>query len=104
MSVKTYESLDDMPPGAVVGTSSLRRESQIHAVSDDAGVTSLRGNPITRLRKLDEGQYDVIIPPPPSDLSGLPAASGSTPLPDVSPAAGQALGIEALSDRPQLSA
>jgi uroporphyrinogen-III synthase len=56
-----YESLDDMPPGAVVGTSSLRRESQIHAQYPMLAVTSLRGNLDTRLRKLDEGQYDAII-------------------------------------------
>jgi len=56
-----YESLADMPPGAVVGTSSLRRESQIHAQYPFLGVTSLRGNLDTRLRKLDEGQYDAII-------------------------------------------
>ena len=56
-----YESLDDMPPGAVVGTSSLRREAQLHANYPMLGVTSLRGNLDTRLRKLDEGQYDAII-------------------------------------------
>ena len=56
-----YESLDDMPPGAVVGTSSLRREAQIHAQYPMLAVTSLRGNLDTRLRKLDEGQYDAII-------------------------------------------
>ena len=97
-----YESLADMPPGAVVGTSSLRRESQIHAQYPFLGVTSLRGNLDTRLRKLDEGQYDAIIL----------AAAGLTRLgmgerirsvmpAEVSlPAAGQgALGIECLSAR-----
>ena len=56
-----YDSLEDMPPGAVVGTSSLRRESQLHAEFPYLAVTSLRGNLDTRLRKLDEGQYDAII-------------------------------------------
>ena len=45
-----YESLDDMPPGAVVGTSSLRREAQLHANYPMLGVTSLRGNLDTRLQ------------------------------------------------------
>ncbi|MCX9154588.1 hydroxymethylbilane synthase [Niveibacterium sp. 24ML] len=56
-----YASLDEMPPGAVVGTSSLRREAQIHAMYPYLGVTPLRGNLDTRLRKLDEGQYDAIV-------------------------------------------
>lgn len=56
-----HESLDDLPPGAVVGTSSLRRESQLHLNYPYLSVTSLRGNLDTRLRKLDEGQYDAII-------------------------------------------
>jgi hydroxymethylbilane synthase len=56
-----YASLDDMPPGAVVGTSSLRREAQLHARYPYLAVTPLRGNLDTRLRKLDEGQFDAII-------------------------------------------
>ena len=92
-----YESLDDMPPGAVVGTSSLRRESQIHAQYPMLAVTSLRGNLDTRLRKLDEGQYDAIILAA-AGLTRLGLASRirSTLPSDVSlPAAGQgALGIE----------
>ena len=50
-----YASLDDMPPGAVVGTSSLRREAQLHARYPYLAVSSLRGNLDTRLRKLDAG-------------------------------------------------
>ncbi len=101
-----YASLDDMPPGAIVGTSSLRRESQLHAHHPHLAVTSLRGNLDTRLRKLDEGQYDAIIL----------AAAGLTRLglkeriramlsAEVSlPAAGQgALGIEALASRPEVA-
>jgi hydroxymethylbilane synthase len=102
-----YESLDDMPPGAVVGTSSLRRESQIHAQYPMLAVTSLRGNLDTRLRKLDEGQYDAIILAA-AGLTRLGLASrirGTLPSEVSLPAAGQgALGIEALSDRPEVAA
>lgn len=56
-----YESLDALPPGAVVGTSSLRRECQLRANRPDLTVNFLRGNVNTRLRKLDEGEYDAII-------------------------------------------
>ncbi|MCK6392615.1 hydroxymethylbilane synthase [Zoogloea sp.] len=102
-----YESLDDMPPGAVVGTSSLRRESQIHAQYPMLAVSSLRGNLDTRLRKLDEGQYDAIILAA-AGLTrlGLGSRIRSTLPSGVSlPAAGQgALGIEALSDRPEVAA
>ncbi|MRR09974.1 hydroxymethylbilane synthase, partial [bacterium] len=102
-----FESLDDMPPGAVVGTSSLRRESQLHARFPYLAVTSLRGNLDTRLRKLDSGEYDAIIL----------AAAGLTRLglkdriravlpAELSlPAAGQgALGIEARADRADVAA
>jgi hydroxymethylbilane synthase len=102
-----YASLDDLPPGAVVGTSSLRREAQLHAAYPYLAVSSLRGNLDTRLRKLDEGQYDAIIL----------AAAGLTRLglgsriravlpAEVSlPAVGQgALGIEARADRPDVAA
>ncbi|NTS76756.1 hydroxymethylbilane synthase [Catenovulum sp. SM1970] len=57
----TYASLDELPQGAVVGTSSLRRECQLKAVRPDLEIKFLRGNVNTRLRKLDEGQYDAII-------------------------------------------
>ncbi len=97
-----YESLADMPPGAVVGTSSLRREMQIHAQYPFLGVTSLRGNLDTRLRKLDEGQYDAIILAA-AGLTrlGLGERIRSVMPAEVSlPAAGQgALGIECLSAR-----
>ena len=57
----TYACLDDLPAGAVVGTSSLRRESQLHARRPDLIIRSLRGNVQTRLRKLDDGEFDAII-------------------------------------------
>jgi len=53
--------LADLPAGARVGTSSLRRRSQLLALRDDLDVSDLRGNVDTRLRKLSEGQYDAII-------------------------------------------
>ncbi|MEM1110871.1 MAG: hydroxymethylbilane synthase [Pseudomonadota bacterium] len=56
-----FESLADLPPGSVVGTSSLRRECQLRTRRPDLEVRFLRGNVNTRLRKLDEGQYDAII-------------------------------------------
>lgn len=56
-----YKSLKDLPAGAVVGTSSLRRKSQIMKMRDDLIINDLRGNVDTRIRKLEEGQYDAII-------------------------------------------
>jgi len=57
----TFENLDDLPRGAKVGTSSMRRECQLRANRPDLEILSLRGNVNTRLKKLDEGQYDAII-------------------------------------------
>lgn len=56
-----YESLQDLPQGAVVGTTSLRRRMQLLQQRPDLKVKDLRGNVNTRLRKLAEGQYDAII-------------------------------------------
>src|SRR5450755_1913383 len=56
-----FASLADLPQGAAVGTSSLRRVVQLKAMRPDLRVESLRGNLDTRLRKLDEGQYDAIV-------------------------------------------
>ena len=53
--------LADLPAGSRIGTSSLRRKSQLLALRPDLEVADLRGNVDTRLRKLDEGQYDAII-------------------------------------------
>lgn len=57
----TYTRITDLPQGARVGTSSLRRQSQLRHVRPDLQVLQLRGNVETRLRKLDEGDYDAII-------------------------------------------
>jgi hydroxymethylbilane synthase len=56
-----FRSLTELPPGAVVGTSSLRRQCQIKALRPDLTVRDLRGNVNTRLAKLDNGEYAAII-------------------------------------------
>ncbi|MDT0627963.1 hydroxymethylbilane synthase [Alteromonas sp. W364] len=56
-----YDNIEALPLGAVVGTSSLRRQCQIRAFRSDLVIKDLRGNVNTRLAKLDEGQYDAII-------------------------------------------
>jgi len=97
-----FASLEDMPPGSVVGTSSLRRAAQLLAQYPYLSITSLRGNLDTRLRKLDEGQYDAIV----LAVAGLKRLGLGerirSELPaDISlPAVGQgALGIECLAAR-----
>jgi hydroxymethylbilane synthase len=57
----TIASFADLPQGAIVGTSSLRRQCQIKAMRPDLDIRDLRGNVNTRLKKLDEGEYDAII-------------------------------------------
>ena len=56
-----FKTLDELPQGAKVGTSSLRRQLQIKALRPDLELLDLRGNVNTRLAKLDAGQYDAII-------------------------------------------
>ena len=56
-----YDCLEDLPQGARVGTSSLRRQVQVQAARPDLEIISLRGNVNTRLAKLDNGDYDAII-------------------------------------------
>ena len=56
-----YASIETLPQGAVMGTSSLRRKAQLLAARPDLKIVDLRGNVDTRLRKLDEGQMDAII-------------------------------------------
>lgn len=60
LSVK-YKSVHDLPHGAKVGTSSLRRKAQLFSLRPDLEIHDLRGNLDTRIRKLDEGVYDAII-------------------------------------------
>jgi len=57
----TYDTLDTLPAGAVVGTSSLRREAQLRQRHPHLVIRPLRGNLDTRLRKLDQGDYDGMI-------------------------------------------
>ena len=100
-----HKSLDALPSGSVVGTSSLRRESQLRARFPYLQVQPLRGNVQTRLRKLDEGQYAAIILAA-AGLKRLGLADRITTVlsPELSlPAVGQgALGIECLSERADL--
>lgn len=56
-----FANIDALPQGAIVGTSSLRRQCQIRAMRPDLEIRDLRGNVNTRLAKLDSGQYDAII-------------------------------------------
>ena len=97
-----YASLEDLPHGSVVGTSSLRRQSQLQARLPHLEVESLRGNLQTRLRKLDEGQYTAIILAAAGLIRlGLGARIRDTISPELSiPAVGQgALGIEIKASR-----
>lgn len=102
-----YGRIEDLPPGAVVGTSSLRRAAQLRARYPYLAVASLRGNLDTRLRKLDAGRYDAIILAA-AGLTrlGLKERIRSTIAAEASlPAAGQgAIGIEALAARPAVAA
>ncbi|AOB27443.1 hydroxymethylbilane synthase [Bordetella bronchiseptica] len=102
-----YGSLADLPHGAVVGTSSLRRESQIRARYPHLAVKPLRGNLDTRLGKLDNGDYAAIVLAAAGlERLGLAARIRALLEPDDSlPAAGQgALGIEILQDRADVRA
>ena len=102
----TYAHLNDLPPGAVVGTSSLRRTVLLRALRPDLKIAPLRGNLDTRLRKLDEGQYDGIV----LAAAGLKRLGLGQrirhifEITEMLPAAGQgALGIEVCSNRPDVS-
>ncbi|MDP2029565.1 MAG: hydroxymethylbilane synthase [Thiobacillus sp.] len=102
-----YERLSDLPPGGVVGTSSLRREAQLRARYPHLTVKPLRGNVGTRLKKLDEGQFDAILLAAAGlKRLGLGARIKSLlSVEDSIPAAGQgALGIEIRSDKPAVAA
>jgi len=56
-----FKALSELPIGAIVGTSSLRRQCQIRSLRPDLVIKDLRGNVNTRLRKLDDGEYDAIV-------------------------------------------
>jgi hydroxymethylbilane synthase len=58
---RKFNSIDELPAGAKVGTSSLRRQAQLRALRADLNIHPLRGNVDTRLRKLDAGDYDAVI-------------------------------------------
>ena len=60
-SSNSGQGLAELPPGARVGTSSLRRQCQLKSSRPDLEVADLRGNVNTRIRKLQEGEYDAII-------------------------------------------
>ena len=101
-----YASLTELPQGGVVGTSSLRRECQLRAQRPDIKVKPLRGNLDTRLKKLDDGEFDAIILAA-VGLQRLKLADRIRtiiPVEQSLPAAGQgALGIEVLQSRPEMA-
>ncbi|MET3512603.1 hydroxymethylbilane synthase [Pseudacidovorax sp. 1753] len=101
----TYARLDDLPEGAVIGTSSLRRTVLLRALRPDLRIEPLRGNLDTRLRKLDEGHYAAIVLAAAGLMRlGLASRIRTVFEPEqMLPAAGQgALGIEIRADRPDL--
>ncbi|HVY05834.1 MAG TPA: hydroxymethylbilane synthase [Burkholderiales bacterium] len=102
-----FKHLDDLPAESVVGTSSLRRESQLRARYPQLRVEALRGNVQTRLRKLDEGRYAAIILAA-AGLKRLGLGARITAIMEPSnslPAVGQgALGIECRAERADLVA
>jgi hydroxymethylbilane synthase len=102
-----YANLEALPAGSEVGTSSLRRESQLRARFPQLKIEPLRGNVQTRLRKLDEGQYAAIILAA-AGLKRLGLGDRIRALlssDDSLPAVGQgALGIECLANRADLKA
>ncbi|MBV9609036.1 MAG: hydroxymethylbilane synthase [Acidobacteria bacterium] len=92
-----YERFRDLPQGARVGTSSLRRQAQLKAVRRDLQVFPLRGNVDTRLRKLEEGEYQAIILAAAglNRLGRTERVRETIPIDVMCPAVGQgALGIE----------
>jgi hydroxymethylbilane synthase len=102
-----YANLAALPPGARVGTSSLRRQAQLRALRPDLVLLDLRGNVGTRLGKLDNGDYDAIVLAC-AGLERLGLASrvrARLAAPDWLPAPGQAaIAIEARSDQPAVLA
>jgi hydroxymethylbilane synthase len=103
---RDYQNIDQLPQGACVGTSSLRRQCQLAEQRPDLVIKSLRGNVNTRLRKLDDGEYDAIILAA-AGLKRLGFDDRITALigPEQSlPAIGQgAVGIECRADDPRIN-
>jgi hydroxymethylbilane synthase len=101
------KTIDELPEGAVLGTSSLRRQAQALAHRPDLKVKFLRGNVQTRLKKLDDGEYDAIILAS-AGLKRLELTDRITQLlpTEISlPAVGQgAVGIECRVDDPEINA
>ncbi|MBU3582990.1 hydroxymethylbilane synthase [Polynucleobacter sp. 15G-AUS-farblos] len=100
-----YASLEELPAGAIVGTSSLRRESVLRAKFPHLVIEPLRGNLDTRMGKLDRGEYQAIILAA-AGLKRLGLESrirACLPYDPYTPAAGQgALGIETLTSHPHI--
>jgi hydroxymethylbilane synthase len=103
----TDASVGNLPAGAVVGTSSLRRIAQLKHLRADVVIKDLRGNVDTRLRKLDEGEYDAVI----LASAGLrrlglgERISAAIPLGEMLPAVGQgSLGVETRADAAETNA
>lgn len=100
-----YSAFAQLPPGARVGTSSLRRSAQLARVQPELQFLPLRGNLDTRLRKLDDGEFDAIILAA-AGLMRLDAEARIVhrlPAVECLPAPGQGtLAIESLRDRPEL--
>jgi hydroxymethylbilane synthase len=108
-------SLDELPEGAMVGTSSLRRRSQLLATRPDLDVRDLRGNVDTRLRKLAEADYDALVlalaglvrlergdegnPIPPAVLTPAPGQGALV----LEARTGEETGAEAITDRDSLT-
>ena len=102
-----YASIDALPKGAVVGTSSLRRVALLRALRPDLVIEPLRGNLDTRLKKLDDGQYDgIVLATAGLKRLGLEERIRCSFEPSqMLPAAGQgALGIEVRSNRADIAA
>ncbi len=102
-----YSSLDELPGGAVVGTSSLRRMALLKSLRPDLRIEPLRGNLDTRLKKLDDGLYDgIVLAAAGLKRLGLESRMRCAFEPEqMLPAAGQgALGIEIRSDRSDVRA
>jgi hydroxymethylbilane synthase len=81
-------TLAALAPGARVGTSSLRRAAQVRALREDLALVELRGNVDTRLRKLEDGEYDAIVLAA-AGLARLGRGDVGTPLDELVPASGQ---------------